>query len=146
LLASAFIAVCCLHLQAVAYWSKGLRAAGGSVESLQAVIEKSVVLGLATNTAAASNSLADIVTTYAGTLATQVRVLPAAVWFCWRVSGHHLYAAECQCVCVHSRLHDVRHSSLMTLLASFQFAHCTAMLCASGNVHVEILEVLFASC
>jgi hypothetical protein len=56
----------------VAYWSKGLRASGGSVESLQAVIEKSVVLGLATNTAAASSSLADTVTTYAGTLATQV--------------------------------------------------------------------------
>jgi hypothetical protein len=66
-----------LPAQAVAYWSKGLRASGGSVESLQAVIEKSVVLGLATNTAAASSSLADIVTTYAGTLATQVGAQPA---------------------------------------------------------------------
>lgn len=62
-------------LQAVAYWSKAVRAAGGSVEALQAVIEKSVVLGLATNTSAASNSLADLVTTYASTLATQVGAL-----------------------------------------------------------------------
>lgn len=59
-------------VQAVAYWSKAVRASGGSVESLQAVIEKSVVLGLATNTSAASNSLADLLATYASTLATQV--------------------------------------------------------------------------
>ncbi|KAF6262154.1 hypothetical protein COO60DRAFT_1470516 [Scenedesmus sp. NREL 46B-D3] len=72
--------------QAVAYWSKGLRASGGSVESLQAVIEKSVVLGLATNAAAASNSLADIVTTYAGTLATQGR-LGAALRYLEMVPG-----------------------------------------------------------
>jgi hypothetical protein len=57
----------------VAYWSKAVRAAGGSVDVLQAVIEKSVVLGLATNTSAASQSLAELVTTYASTLATQVR-------------------------------------------------------------------------
>eukprot|EP00775_Hariotina_reticulata_P008692 gene8692-8873_t len=60
--------------QAVSYWSKAVRASGGSVEALQAVIEKSVVLGLATNTSAGSNSLADLVTTYANALATQGRM------------------------------------------------------------------------
>jgi len=38
-------------------------------------LRKSVVLGLATNTSAASNSLADLVTTYASALATQVGAL-----------------------------------------------------------------------
>lgn len=49
-----------------------MRASGNSVVQLQAVIEKSVVLGLATNTASTSNSLAELMTTYASTLATQV--------------------------------------------------------------------------
>jgi hypothetical protein len=51
-----------------------VRASGNSVVELQAVIEKSVVLGLATNTASTSNSLAELMTTYASTLATQVRI------------------------------------------------------------------------
>lgn len=63
---------CCV-MQAVSYWSKAVRASGSSVEQLQNVIEKSVVLGLATNTASTSHSLAELVTTYASTLATQVR-------------------------------------------------------------------------
>jgi len=58
--------------QAVSYWSKAVRASGNSMGELQAVIEKSVVLGLATNTASTSHSLAELVTTYASTLATQV--------------------------------------------------------------------------
>jgi hypothetical protein len=49
-----------------------VRASSNSVVELQAVIEKSVVLGLATNTASTSHSLADLMTTYASTLATQV--------------------------------------------------------------------------
>lgn len=49
-----------------------MRASGNSMGELQAVIEKSVVLGLATNTASTSHSLAELVTTYASTLATQV--------------------------------------------------------------------------
>lgn len=61
-----------IHLQAVSYWSKAVRASGNSAVELQAVIEKSVVLGLATNTASTSHSLADLMTTYASTLATQV--------------------------------------------------------------------------
>lgn len=72
--------LCCVLLsrlppcppQAVSYWSKAVRASGNSVVQLQAVIEKSVVLGLATNTASTSNSLAELMTTYASTLATQV--------------------------------------------------------------------------
>jgi hypothetical protein len=63
-----------IHLQAVSYWSKAVRASGNSAVELQAVIEKSVVLGLATNTASTSNSLAELMTTYASTLATQVRI------------------------------------------------------------------------
>jgi hypothetical protein len=61
-----------LSLQAVSYWGKAVRASGNSVVELQAVIEKSVVLGLATNTASTSHSLAELMTTYASTLATQV--------------------------------------------------------------------------
>lgn len=67
-------AALCLVLQAVSYWSKAVGASGNSVVELQTVIEKSVVLGLATNTASTSHSLADLMTTYASTLATQVRL------------------------------------------------------------------------
>ncbi|KAF8071322.1 SEC31B [Scenedesmus sp. PABB004] len=71
--------------QAVSYWSRAVRG-GGGVEALQGVIEKSVVLGLATNTATASPSLADLVTTYASTLATQGR-LGAALRYLDMVPG-----------------------------------------------------------
>jgi len=63
--------------QAVSYWSKAVRstAAGGpSMDVLQSVIEKSVVLGMATNSGSASANLADLITTYAGSLATQGRM------------------------------------------------------------------------
>jgi hypothetical protein len=62
---------------AVSYWSKAVRgtAAGGpSMDVLQSVIEKSVVLGMATNSGSASANLADLITTYAGSLATQGRM------------------------------------------------------------------------
>lgn len=72
--------------QAVSYWSKAVRASGNSVVQLQAVIEKSVVLGLATNTASTSNSLAELMTTYASTLATQGR-LGAALRYLEMVPG-----------------------------------------------------------
>lgn len=47
------------------------------MEVLQSVIEKSVVLGLATNTTSASSSLSELVTAYAGTLASQGRMSTA---------------------------------------------------------------------
>lgn len=70
-----------------------MRASGNSVVELQAVIEKSVVLGLATNTASTSNSLAELMTTYASTLATQVSGMT-------RVRG-----GSCRhgCACAHRR-------------------------------------------
>jgi hypothetical protein len=68
--------------QAVAYWqqhaahsSGGARqSAHAALASMQAVIEKSVVLGLATGTNKGSSaSLSELVTAYASILASQVR-------------------------------------------------------------------------
>lgn len=57
---------------AVAYWSKEVASQGTKVEALQGVIEKSVIMGLATGKQKASNSLSELVTSYASILATQV--------------------------------------------------------------------------
>lgn len=66
--------------QAVSYWSRAVRTAapgGPPVELLQSVIEKSVVLGMATHSGGASPHLADLITTYATSLATQGRMATA---------------------------------------------------------------------
>ncbi|KAI8473947.1 MAG: hypothetical protein J3K34DRAFT_161809 [Monoraphidium minutum] len=77
--------------QAVLYWSKAVKAAGAKgaapVDALQAVIEKSVVLGLATNSSAgASPALAELVAQYAGILSTQGR-MSAALRYLGMVPG-----------------------------------------------------------
>ncbi len=77
--------------QAVAYWAKAVSAAAAAngsvcaaadagaaeVAAMQAVIEKSIVMGLATNSKAASGALSDLVTRYAGLLVAQGRMATA---------------------------------------------------------------------
>lgn len=61
----------------VAYWA---RTVGGAakVEALQGVIEKAVIMGLATGSKKASVALSELVTSYASILAAQVREAPGA--------------------------------------------------------------------
>lgn len=56
---------------AVAYWSRECAAAATSVDVLQNVIEKSMVMGMARNNKKASPSLSELVTSYASILAAQ---------------------------------------------------------------------------
>lgn len=113
-----------------------MHASGNSVVELQTVIEKSVVLGLATNTASTSHSLADLMTTYASTLATQVRSMLAGPagnsnscvlqwaatcaalidcswrWGCSRpLSGTMLIAKQTLALVAHGRQHTLRLSA-----------------------------------
>lgn len=62
--------------QAVVYWTKACGETS-SVDTLQGVIEKSVVMGLATNNKKASPSLSELVTSYASLLAAQGRMSTA---------------------------------------------------------------------
>lgn len=61
---------------AVAYWSRET-GSGATAEALQAVIEKAVIMGLATGNKKASGALSDLVTSYASILAAQGRMSTA---------------------------------------------------------------------
>lgn len=64
--------------KAVAYWSKTVQSARlPGLDTLQSVIEKAVILGLATNNKKASSSLSELVTSYASILVAQGRMATA---------------------------------------------------------------------
>lgn len=99
-----------------------MRASGNSVVELQAVIEKSVVLGLATNTASTSNSLAELMTTYASTLATQVK------------TGI--------CACAQQTLHSAQHAVVaqLAVLTARQLARYSSLMCGMRVIQSVLVK------